>query len=309
MFASLFESQLPARRDSRLKSAKSNATRVSRELRRDRTDLERKEKHLLADVRTLVQRGEINRARTVASQLVHYRMMGDRNFTADAMIQTRAQVAASNHKINRAEIDALKGMMYANFEESVSTIQSREKRYAEKMEMFELMESIMNEGMDEIYDEPEMLRRSTANDKLSGLKDGPEAASFEREIDCIIRQAIEPGLRGEYLGFNKKWDDRVSIRLELYSLSNDSPAACTINIPTLEISASMLTHLIRSDSYCIKALGLGTHARANYDAALGTAKGVKVGVVLDGKWVPFSPASSLKECGVVQGGVVYVGVL
>ena len=57
--------------------------------------------------------------------------------------------------------------------------------------------------MDEIYDEPEVLKKTGANDKLSGLDDGPSAPSFEREIDRIIRQAIEPGLRREYPGSNK----------------------------------------------------------------------------------------------------------
>ncbi|TPX32865.1 hypothetical protein SmJEL517_g04054 [Synchytrium microbalum] len=308
--SSMFESSLPARRDARLKEAKSNVKRVSRDLGRDRNDVERTERALLGQIRMLVQRGEIPRARIIASQVAHYRMLADRNFGAAAMIQTRAQVAASNHKINRAEIDALKCMSYSNFEESLTTVQRREAKYAERMEMFETMESIMNEGMDEIYGEPEVSRKAGANEKLSGTFDGPNTPSFDREIDAVIRQAIEPGLRREYIGSGKASDDRKSVQVKAYTPDFDEFApSCTVSIPTLDISTSMLTHLIRSDAVCIKSLGLGTHSRANYDAALGTAKGLRVGVLLGRRWVPLAPDASLRESGISEGGVVYVEVI
>ena len=75
---------------------------------------------------------------------------------------------ASNHKINRAEIEAIKviisfhscfffhskngrkGARYANLEDSVQSMAQRERKYAKRMGEFEEMERIMNEGMDEV---------------------------------------------------------------------------------------------------------------------------------------------------------------
>ena len=48
----------------------------------------------------------------------------------------------SNHKINQAHIEFLKGMNYANFGETIGGVKAREKKYHARQELQEAMESI-----------------------------------------------------------------------------------------------------------------------------------------------------------------------
>jgi hypothetical protein len=48
----------------------------------------------------------------------------------------------SNHKISKAEIQAIKGIRYANIEENLETAKHREQKYFLRMEEYEMMESI-----------------------------------------------------------------------------------------------------------------------------------------------------------------------
>ncbi|KAJ1563327.1 hypothetical protein HK405_002458, partial [Cladochytrium tenue] len=56
---------------------------------------------------------------------------------------------ASNHKINRAEVEAIKGAKFANLEDSLESAAARERKYAQRLGVYEEMERIMNEGLDE----------------------------------------------------------------------------------------------------------------------------------------------------------------
>ncbi|KAJ3303265.1 hypothetical protein HDU76_005377 [Blyttiomyces sp. JEL0837] len=173
-----FKSNPMVRREDRLKEAKINAERCNRNLKRDRFDLERKEKLILQQVKHYAAKGDLHKARILARQIAHYRSCADRNFESAAMIETRAQLMASNHVINRAEIEAIKGAHYANLEDSIETAASREMKYAQRMGVFEEIERIMNEGMDDVYETAEESRK--------------KRDYFDLETEAILKTAMSP---------------------------------------------------------------------------------------------------------------------
>ncbi|KAJ3083472.1 hypothetical protein HK102_001055 [Quaeritorhiza haematococci] len=168
------------RRDSRLKEAQNNAERCQRYLRRDRFELERQERIVLDKIKALALKGDLGRAKMLAQQAAQYRAVADRNFAGSVMIETRAQLMVSNHKINRAEVEAIKGIRYANIEESRQTVYERQQKYAEKLAEAEDMEELMNEGMDDIYEEAESSRA--------------RPPFFAQTIDAELREALDPQL-------------------------------------------------------------------------------------------------------------------
>lgn len=81
---------------------------VKKDLKKDRRDLEKKERELMAQLRNLEKNGEHYKARLVAKQIASYRAISDRNFEADTLITTRAQTMLSDHIVNRSEVEAIK---------------------------------------------------------------------------------------------------------------------------------------------------------------------------------------------------------
>ncbi|KAI9090464.1 hypothetical protein DFS34DRAFT_637463 [Phlyctochytrium arcticum] len=283
------------RRDRRLREARVNAERTQRELRRDRGDLERKERHLMAQLRSFAQKGDVQKAKCLAHQIAHYRVTGDRNFEAGVMIDTRAQLLVSNHVINRAEVEAIKGIRYANVEEDLKTIRQRQEKYDTRLDMYETMEDIMNEGMDDVYEWGETHKK--------------REKEFELEAESVIRNGVEPKWGREYFeresayikgGPIPRGANSLHVLIRIFSPRNQSslfsqtaststspisganpfavPAANPINantdpvtlrkvaipsiegvvvhIPTLDISIDMLQRLVCKDAHVIHALGL-----------------------------------------------------
>ena len=80
------------KRDSRLKQARANSERVQRELKRDRDELDRREKVLLRQIRVYAQKGDLVKAKMVAQQVANFRTIADKNFASAMNIANRAQV-------------------------------------------------------------------------------------------------------------------------------------------------------------------------------------------------------------------------
>ncbi|KAL2919865.1 hypothetical protein HK105_200782 [Polyrhizophydium stewartii] len=93
MFAPSLISPSLHRREERIKTARRDTQRTMRELRRDRADLERRERELMAQLRTLVKRGEYNKANLLARQIAMYRNLSDKNFERSVSIQTEIQAS------------------------------------------------------------------------------------------------------------------------------------------------------------------------------------------------------------------------
>ncbi|KAJ3288988.1 hypothetical protein HDU79_004406 [Rhizoclosmatium sp. JEL0117] len=347
-------------RDGRLKEARQNVDRCNRTLARDRNDLERKERQLMAQIRHFAAKGDLVKARIAARQISHYRQASDRNYESSAMIQTRAQLMVSNHKINQAKIEALKGSRYADMYDSIETVASREMKYAHMMGVQEEMERIMNEGMDDVYETAEELIK--------------KRDYFDLETEAILKQALDPK---QYNG--RLYTDpatttsstqsnstlqKITIHFKLYNPSastqslNPDPTTTTSNtllsrfpdtpntnpqhsqdfdvtplstpiltskplpppnnpskpigaslkITTLDLSIDMLKRLMIRDAYLLAQLRLQATKKSMYDVVLGSSRSFRVGWVNaeTGAFEEFDFVKSLKECGVGEGGVVWV---
>ncbi|KAJ3162971.1 hypothetical protein HDU88_006464 [Geranomyces variabilis] len=310
------------RRDKRLREARINADRAQRELRRDRGDLERKERYLLSQLRAHAAKGDIHKAKCLAHQVTHYRVASDRNFEAGVMIDTRAQLMVSNHVVNRAEIEAIKGIRHANKEETLETVQKRHHKYDQRMDMYETMEDIMNEGMDDIYEWGETHR--------------PRGPEFGQEADSALRQGADAKwgreyferdsafIRGGPAGHDTNSDSlHINLRLftpntaaadrltpltlknprhtdgTLYKSTTTAPPTtpgASVAIPTLDISVDMLHRILSKDPHAVRSLGLQsgddgttlTRRKKNpwrgsvYDTIFGTARAFRVGEIRGG---------------------------
>jgi hypothetical protein len=80
-------------------------------------------------------------ARLVANQIASYRRLHDRNLASSIMIGTKTQSMVSDHKINKAEVETIKGFSYANMFESFESVAHRERKYAWRMDAINQMEN------------------------------------------------------------------------------------------------------------------------------------------------------------------------
>ncbi|KAI9014711.1 hypothetical protein BC832DRAFT_612553 [Gaertneriomyces semiglobifer] len=333
------------RRDRRLREARVNAERACRELKRDRSDLERKDRHLMNQMRQQALKGDLHKAKLLAHQIAYYRLATDRNFEASVMIDTRAQLMVSNHVINRAEVEAIKGIKYANAEEDLHTVQKRQMKYAIRLDMYETMEDIMNGGMDEIYAEGE-----THHDR---------PPTFPQEADGVLREGVELKWGREYFERDSAYlrggpegsgadEGSLKIHVRLYApgildslLMKGNPPSpegaprtlanyvrhlsqgATIPVPTLDYSIDMLQRILSRDAHAIRCLGLESKRPPPtpwkgcvYDAVFGTARKFRIGAVVPGlrpeegdRFVPYDFTDSLKALGIKNGSTVWVEII
>ncbi|KAJ3378017.1 hypothetical protein HDU84_008020 [Entophlyctis sp. JEL0112] len=340
----ILSSSSMATRDSRLKEAKQNAEKCNRRLARDRNHLDAIEQKLMNDIRTFSKKGDLVKARIAAKQISHYRTASDRNYESAAIIATRAQLMASNHKINQAKIEAIKGSRYACMNDTIQTVSEREMKYAHMMDIQEEMERIMNEGMDEVYE--------TAEDLIK------KRDYFDLEVDAILKQALDPKLYNgrTYTTPQKQTTHQFTINFKLYNprCVNDSqppresfssrfpatpgtkpgsgsfnispissmpgtpagnhrvshtasPKYGSLRVPTLDLSVDMLKRLMIRDAFLMSQLELQNTKNAMYDIVLGTSKPFRIGKINDvGAFEEFEFVKSLKELGVGDGGLVWV---
>jgi hypothetical protein len=140
--------------------------------------------------------------------------------------------------VNRGEVEAIKGIQFANLSETIESVGMRSTKYAVRMSTAQELESIsipprflalLNEGMDEIYDEAE--------------EETPRYKFVDQEVDSIMRQAFNGGKK-DY-SFDRKTeesevDDRIRLRIKRYNSIEDegSPtnSMSTLNFPNEEIT-------------------------------------------------------------------------
>ena len=83
-------------------------------------------------------------------------------------------------------------MNYANFGENIDGMKAREKKYHARQELQDAMESILNEGFQEVFEEQE--------------SEKPEPAYFDAEVQAILRESLD-----------------ATLKVRDYSLSNQDP--------------------------------------------------------------------------------------
>lgn len=87
----------------------------------------------MAECKRLAQKGDMHGARLISNQIARYRRIHDRNLESSVLIGTKSQAMVSDHKVNKAEVETIKGFTYANTYESFERAEAREQRYAFRM--------------------------------------------------------------------------------------------------------------------------------------------------------------------------------
>lgn len=72
-------------------------------------------------------------------------------------------------------------MNYANFGETITGVHAREKKYHVRQELQDAMESILNEGFQEVFEEQEY--------------ENPEPSYFDAEVQAIMRESLDATLK------------------------------------------------------------------------------------------------------------------
>jgi hypothetical protein len=93
----------------------------------------------------------MNGARLVSNQIARYRRIHDRNLESSILIGTKAQSMVSDHKVNKGEVETIKGFTYANVYESFNRTEAREQRYAFRMGAINHLESSSTKPIISIY--------------------------------------------------------------------------------------------------------------------------------------------------------------
>ncbi|XJO74983.1 hypothetical protein BDV3_005728 [Batrachochytrium dendrobatidis] len=178
MFGSGFISPSLFKREEHIQVARRESQRNLRDLRRDREDLERRERQQMAQLKSLVKKGDFPKANLLARQIALYRNLADKNFERGISIQTEVQMMLSNQKINRAHAESIKGLRHGNSGNTIEIVRQREQKYESRMEEYETIESIMNEGFDDIYEH------------VTLRKDQPNR--FDDQVEGVFREALDP---------------------------------------------------------------------------------------------------------------------
>lgn len=87
----------------------------------------------MQEVRKAASRGDLKNARSIAAQIANYRRISEKSVDAGIVIATTTQAMVSNHKIHRAQIEAIKGISFANAYHGPFVVQERVMKYTERM--------------------------------------------------------------------------------------------------------------------------------------------------------------------------------
>ncbi|KAL2919866.1 hypothetical protein HK105_200783 [Polyrhizophydium stewartii] len=191
----------------------------------------------------------------------------------------------SNQKIHRAHAESLKtaavelsqadsgvifftqGICYANLEDTIESVRDREHKYQYRMDVHETIESIMNEGFDEIYD----------NVAISKVR--PE--SFEEQVEAIYLEAIGADIhkKGSYaaaaaqaassseLG-GKVIKGRIVLELRNFAqLADPTARTASLFVSTLDLSVDMLKQQLARDHTAMVSLGLHASGKPGHKSA------------------------------------------
>jgi hypothetical protein len=149
-------------------------------------------------------KGDLNGSRLVANQIAAYRRIHDRNLQASIMIGTKAQSMYSDHKVNKGQVESIKGFTYANVYESFTRAEAREQRYAYRMSAINHLESSVKDSLEDAY-----RNGDDEAQKLSGNSESADATTAklqEFEVQMILNQALGKEKNRVYIA---KQDDSI----------------------------------------------------------------------------------------------------
>lgn len=303
-----FQSPTMVGRESRVREATNYSRKSERDLCRDRILLDRKEQKLLNDVKRLLAKNDVHNARLVATQIAAYRRLVERNYESSVMIATKVQTISSHHKINRAEVETIKGIKHCNKGQTMETVISLEHKYDQRMKQFEEMEDIMTEGMDEVYQRVPL---------LFGKDEQPRYTVQQHVVDSIMRQAIsEKRQYREYFEYDQEMPGKQTGKIVLnFRVVTQDMLSASLYIDTLEISVDMLKRSLIKDPVAAAQLNIANPSQYTHEVFLGHAKPFVLGNFYapqlageesNGTFHPFEISESLLNLGLRTGDTVWV---
>lgn len=103
-----FHSMTMRSRDERLKTARRESDRCTRELKRDQRELERREKQLMTEMRYQIKRGDVPKSKMISKYIAYYQNVSNENYARSIYLQSEVQLRKSQHRINQAHVEFLK---------------------------------------------------------------------------------------------------------------------------------------------------------------------------------------------------------
>ena len=280
-FSSLIPASLTSKpletRTRLLSKTKQHTLKNSRMLIQHQRTLTIQEQHLLSQLRKLISQGETYKASLVATQIATIRKSNERNFAANVKINTLVDVMVSDNKTSRAEVEAIKSVNYANKVTQLSQIMARDQKYTRIMHSNTSIETLLNDGMDEIYADAE--------------KDRCESSVTNVEIESILCEAFDGKKEAISRSFGGVVAESNKINLVLSPLHSDDSVFgkdgddFVLAIETFDISIDMLKRIIAREFKTKKQFNVGLVNEGLYN------------VFRDGKM-------SLRECGIDASQVV-----
>ncbi|KAI8908998.1 hypothetical protein EDD86DRAFT_275923 [Gorgonomyces haynaldii] len=265
------------RREERIDVVAKESKHTIRELERDRRTMERKERHLMQELRQYYKKGDRPKALILAKQIAHYRNTANKSFERSLFLEGDMLIKKSETKLAKAEMQHLKGMRFINIEDTPESTHQRSVKYQHLFFQSEAIENLMNETFDDIYND------------MEELEDEPEY--IDAEVNAILREAVDPKLKMRDYDKHANAASSVFENCRLQIRMDDKSAPMVI--PTLEISVDMLKRMIFEDKFARKRLGLTDHH-------------FRIGRMEDDLFVPFASVESLKQLGVQQGDSIFI---
>eukprot|EP01113_Clastostelium_recurvatum_P009444 TRINITY_DN1454_c0_g1_i1.p2 TRINITY_DN1454_c0_g1~~TRINITY_DN1454_c0_g1_i1.p2 ORF type:complete len:241 (+),score=64.77 TRINITY_DN1454_c0_g1_i1:1267-1989(+) len=137
-----------------LREQRRQATRTQRELEHERVVLERQERQILADIKKLATKGQMDSAKTLAKELVRVRAQKDKLLNMKIQVQatqSRATTMRATQSSVKAMAGATRAMAVAGQSMSIPAMQKTAMEYQKQSDMLDMK----GEMMDDMFENPE----------------------------------------------------------------------------------------------------------------------------------------------------------
>lgn len=131
-------------RGSRLTTARRESAKSIRNLERDRANLNKQETKLKTQLKYQMNKGDKDKSRMILQHMLYLKKISDKNYARELFIQNEMLIRKSNHAVNQAHVEFLKGLRFANGNETIDTIRKREQKYHYMQDIHDSMETIRN---------------------------------------------------------------------------------------------------------------------------------------------------------------------
>ncbi|KAJ3049177.1 hypothetical protein HK097_009801 [Rhizophlyctis rosea] len=196
-----------------------------RSLQRDKTDLERQEKQIEAEIKKAAKANNMAQAKLLAKQLIRLRKQKEKNMTVQSQINGigyRTQAIQSQVAMGKAMSGATKvislvmkkqhpyAMVGANKQMDLMKMQKQMQDFAEQNAQMDMKEEMMNDAIDNVMDEDE--DEEEGENIMNAVLD-EIGISVGQSLADAPRTAL-PSAKGKARESNKSEEDELQARLD-----------------------------------------------------------------------------------------------